>query len=154
MSYFLILKTFLRFWYTEWWNYNQSVPLFLCNVPWLEAVRQKNRRLQKKLGASSLSLVFDQVLPDFSGGYFALPNKWAIYINPKVHRVLGFCGFQWCGFHLCIFSKNSPNIQLMRFPLHKWRNSFTHAFLVTNDLSAGFCGFLSDLKNARAKDRV
>ena len=32
-----------------------------------------------------------------------------------LHRVLGSCGFQWCGFHLCPFSKNSPNIQLMRF---------------------------------------
>ena len=53
-----------------------------------------------------------------------------------VHRVLDSCGFQWCSFHLCTFSKNSPNIQLMRFSLHKQRNSFTHAFLVTNDLSA------------------
>ena len=54
----------------------------------------------------------------------------------SIHRVLGYCVFQWCGFHSCTFSKNSPNIQLMRFSLHKWRNSFTCAFLVTNDLSA------------------
>ena len=34
------------------------------------------------------------------------------------------------------FQKNNPNIQLMQFSLHKLRNSFTHALLVTNDLSA------------------
>ena len=34
------------------------------------------------------------------------------------------------------FQRNSPNIQLMLLSLHKQRNSFTHAFLVTNDLSA------------------
>ena len=54
----------------------------------------------------------------------------------QVHRVLGSCGFQWCSFHSCAFSKNSPNIQLMQFSLHKWRKSFTSAFLVINDLSA------------------
>ena len=52
----------------------------------------------------------------------------------QIHRVLGSCGFQWCVFHLCTFSKNSPNIQLIRFSLHKWRNSFNHSFWVTNDL--------------------
>ena len=57
-------------------------------------------------------------------------------MDETVHRVLDSCGFQWCGFHLCAFSKNSPNIQLMLFSLGKLRNSFTHAFLVTNDLSA------------------
>ena len=46
---------------------------------------------------------------------------------------------------VCIFKKYSPNIQLMWFSLHKWRNSFTHVFLVTDDLSgadlvhADFC---------------
>ena len=54
----------------------------------------------------------------------------------SIHRVLGSRGFQWCGFHSCAFSKNSTNIQLMQFSLHQWRNSFTHAFWVTNDLSA------------------
>ena len=53
--------------------------------------------------------------------------------KPLLHLVLGSCGFQWCGFHLCAFLKNSQNIQLMRFSLH----SYTHAFLITNDLSAG-----------------
>ena len=67
-------------------------------------------------------------------------REWKVAID-WLHRVLGSCGFQWCGFHSCGFhssgfSKNSPNIQLMQFSLHKWRNSFTHAFLVTNDLSA------------------
>ena len=57
-----------------------------------------------------------------------------IAVFHKIHRVLGSCGFQWCVFHS--FSKNSLNIQLMWFSLHKWRNSFTHAFWVTNDLSA------------------
>ena len=42
-----------------------------------------------------------------------------------VQQVLGLCGFQWCGFHLCVFSK-------MLFLLHKLRN----AFLATNNLSA------------------
>ena len=57
-----------------------------------------------------------------------------------VHQVLASCGFQWFGFHLCVVSKSSPNIQLMQFSLHNWRNSFTHAFLVTNELSAAdFC---------------
>ena len=49
---------------------------------------------------------------------------------------MGSCRFHWWGFHLCAFSKHSPNIQLMQFSLHKWRNSFTLAFLVTNDLGA------------------
>ena len=34
------------------------------------------------------------------------------------------------------FSKTSPNNQLKRFSLHKWRNTFTHSFFVSNDLSA------------------
>ena len=37
----------------------------------------------------------------------------------NLHRVLGSCEFQWCGFHLWAFSKNSLNIQLMLFSLHK-----------------------------------
>ena len=41
-----------------------------------------------------------------------------------IHWALGSCGFQWCGFHLCTFSINYPNIQLMQFSLRKWRNSF------------------------------
>ena len=63
-------------------------------------------------------------------------SLFQLYICSIVHRILGSCGFQWCGFHSCALSKNSPNIQLMQFTLHKWRNSFTHAFLVTIDLSA------------------
>ena len=56
-----------------------------------------------------------------------------------IHQVLGLWGFQWCIFHSCAFSKNSPNIQLMRFSLH---------------IVKEFCGFLPDLKKARAKDLV
>ena len=41
-----------------------------------------------------------------------------------LHRVLGSWRFQWCVFHSYAFSKNSPNIQLMRFSLHTWRNPF------------------------------
>ena len=63
-------------------------------------------------------------------------KSWKFMKQNNLHWVLGSCGFQWCVFHLCAFSKNSPNIQLMRFLLHKWKNSFTHAFLVTNVLSA------------------
>ena len=59
------------------------------------------------------------------------PISMKIIGGNSLYRVLVSC---W--FHLCAFSKNSPNIQLIRFSLHKWRNSFTHAFLVTNDLSA------------------
>ena len=33
-------------------------------------------------------------------------------IEIKVHQVLGSCGFQWCGFQLYTFLKNSQNIQL------------------------------------------
>ena len=61
------------------------------------------------------------------------PGKWIClvltgYLTQNIiHQVLGF---QWCGFHLCSFSKNNPNIQLMQFLLHNWRNSLTHAFLV------------------------
>ena len=58
------------------------------------------------------------------------------WIVCEVHRVVGSFGFQSCGFHLCAFSKKSPNIQHMPFWQHKWKKSFTHAFLVTNDLSA------------------
>ena len=67
----------------------------------------------------------------------------------KVQRVFGFCGLQWCGFHLCVFSTNSPNIQLTQFSLHKWRNSFTLGFLVTLEsginVPLGSCGFFPDL---------
>ena len=82
---------------------------------------------------------------------------WCVAGNSNVHPVLGFCGFQWCGFHLYAFSKNSPNIQLMRFSLHKWRNSLTHAFFVTNDSSAADLvnvDFCQTSKNAGAKDQV
>ena len=40
-------------------------------------------------------------------------------------------GFQSRCFHFCAFS----NIQVMQFSLHKLKNSFSHAFLVTNDFS-------------------
>ena len=53
-----------------------------------------------------------------------------------LQQVLGSCGFQRWGFQMCTFSKNRLIIQLMQFSLHKWRNSFTHAFLVINDISA------------------
>ena len=74
-----------------------------------------------------------------------------------IHQVLGSCGFQWCGFHSCTFSKNSPNIQLMWFSVHNWRNSFTHVFLVINDLSAAdlvHANFCQTKKTARSKDWV
>ena len=48
-----------------------------------------------------------------------------LFVKTQLHSFLGFCGFQWCGFHLCVFSK-------MLFLLYKLRN----VFLVTNDLSA------------------
>ena len=32
-----------------------------------------------------------------------------------VHRVLGSCGFQWCGFHSCAFSKSSQIYRLCNF---------------------------------------
>ena len=38
--------------------------------------------------------------------------------------------FQWSGFHTNAFSKSSPNIKVIRYLLHKGRNSFTHASLV------------------------
>ena len=39
---------------------------------------------------------------------------------PTLHRVLGSCWFQRCGFHLCAFSKNSPNIQLIPSLMNFW----------------------------------
>jgi hypothetical protein len=45
----------------------------------------------------------------------------------------------------------------MQFSLLKWRNSFTHAFWVTNDLSAADlvpAVFCQTEKNAQAKDQV
>ena len=55
-------------------------------------------------------------------------------IPNRIHWVLDSCGFQWCIFHLCEFSKHSPNIQI----------------LVSNDLGrcCGFClcRFLPDLQ--------
>ena len=39
-------------------------------------------------------------------------------------------------FSLVHISKSSQYIRLMPFSLHNWMNSFTHAFLVTNDFSA------------------
>ena len=44
--------------------------------------------------------------------------------NVHVHSFFGSCGFQWCGFHLCVFSK-------MLSLLYKLRNTV----LNTNDLS-------------------
>ena len=60
-------------------------------------------------------------------GWLGGSSKEDMLLN-KIHQVLGSCWFLWCGFHLCAFSKHSPNIQIMQFSLHKWRNSFTHAF--------------------------
>ena len=63
-------------------------------------------------------------------------TEFSIY-KYSIHSVLGSCRLQWCGIHLCAFSKNSPNISLCDFHyICKWKNSFTHAFLVTNDFSA------------------
>ena len=54
--------------------------------------------------------------------------------------------------NLCAFSRNSPNIQLIWFWLLKWRNSFTHAFLVTNECCRfGSCEFLLDLKKCTSQ---
>ena len=73
----------------------------------------------------------------------------------NVQQVLCSCGFQWCRFHLYVFLKNSPNIQLMQFSLQKCRNSFTRAFWVTNDLSVAALVHVDccqTYKNAQAKD--
>ena len=58
-------------------------------------------------------------------------NKQARPFTNRLHRGLGYCRFHCCGFQLCAFSKNSQNIQLIQFSLHKRRNSFTHELLVT-----------------------
>ena len=47
-----------------------------------------------------------------------IPSIFQPGLTFYIHRVLGSCRFQWCSFHLCAFSKNSPNIQFMRFSLH------------------------------------
>ena len=60
-------------------------------------------------------------------GWLGGSSKEDMLLN-KIHQVLGSCWFLWCGFHLCAFSKHSPNIQIMQFSLHRWRNSFTLAF--------------------------
>ena len=62
-------------------------------------------------------------------GWLGGSSKEDMLLN-KIHQVLGSWWFLWCSFHFCAFSKHSPNIQFMRFSLHKWRNSFTHAFLL------------------------
>ena len=66
----------------------------------------------------------DSKLQELSLFYVRVQGFRLCMISNHVHRVLGFSGFQWCGFHLCAFSKNSPNIQLMQFSLHKWWKSF------------------------------
>ena len=44
----------------------------------------------------------------------------------------------------------------MQFSLHKWKNSFPHAFSVTNDLNTAdfvHADFFPDLKNVWVKDQ-
>ena len=93
----------------------------------------------------------------FSFPVIAISSVSQPFKQSQYSRVLGSCGFQWCGFHSCIFSKNSQKSSLRNFSLQKWRNSFTHAFLVANDSSAAdlvHVDFCQTSKNARAKDQV
>ena len=79
-------------------------------------------------------------------------NQWQ---KLNVHKVLGSCGFQWCGFHSLTFLRSCPNIHIMQFSIHEWRNPFTCAFFVTNDLlqscGFGFYRFLPYLKKCTSQ---
>ena len=41
--------------------------------------------------------------------------------------------YHYCSIDCEVFKKGSPNIQIIWFSIHKWRNSFTREFLVIND---------------------
>ena len=60
---------------------------------------------------------------------FICTNSERIFLIQLYTGFLAPADFSGAGF-------TCANIQLMQFLLHKRRNSFTHAFLVTNDLSA------------------
>ena len=108
------------------------------------------------------------VIKCWKNSVFNIQNKtWIIWnctkkpwYNSKLPKTkysgsLAFCGFQWCSFHSRTFSNHSPNIQLMGVSLLKWRNSscvFEYYWLKC--CGFGSCRFLSDLKNAQAKDWV
>ena len=67
----------------------------------------------------------------FMKSYFQFQLKSALYTGS-----LAPVDFSSAVFTCMHFQKIAKNVRLMRFSLHRWRNSFTHAFLVTNDLSA------------------
>ena len=69
-------------------------------------------------------LEWNLTFPHRSAVMLRLPRVLNLPTSFWVHQVLGSCGFQWCSFRWCAFSKNSPNIHLMRFSLHKWWNLF------------------------------
>ena len=91
----------------------------------------------------------------FSGKIFPSILKPASHIlsfQAKVDQVLGSC--KWYGFHLCAFSKIAQISSLCNFHYIIKGNSFSHAFLVTNDLSAAdlvHAKFLLDLKKSTSQ---
>ena len=92
-----------------------------------------------------------------TGSSHSLSPNGQGYNCAKYTGSLASADFSGCVFHSCAFSKNSPNIQLMWFSLYKWRNSFTHAFWVTNDFKYcrfGPCGFLPSLKKSTIQGPV
>ena len=98
---------------------------------------QFGRKLDPILTDGFLSILRHFIVTQTDMKYLQAPAGKVIISKScgELHRVLGSCGFQWCGFHLCTFSKNSPNIQHMRFSLHKWRNSFTYGIVASRSTS-------------------
>ena len=93
---------------------------------------------EQQMNAAHISLVFCKSIVWIS--------CFQISIYKQLHWVLGSWEFQWYSFHSCTFSKN-PNIQLMRFSLHKGRNSSTHAKDTKNAFFACFWAYVGQSLN-------
>ena len=110
-----------------------SESTFLVVVVWVELDIVKSVSEDHKYWAP-LSL---------SSSPYGIPSLW-ILLRPKksfqhyLHPVLGSCKFQWCSFHLCTFSKNSPNIQHMQFLINKWIPSLVRFWLLMTLSAADF----------------
>ena len=94
-----------------------SLFLFLCFIR-LVSTNWRSALLHALGGCKAMIIRVRFAMLYTTGGKSKKPWWWcsvkvrvgSIPFYPPLHQVLGTCGFRWCHFHLCAFSKRRPNI--------------------------------------------
>ena len=111
-------------------------------------------RLARHFIYDSLSLAECQIKPIHVNFHIQKRFRHFWYKFSWQNLVLGSFGFQWCGFHLCAFSKTSLNVQLVWF-FTTVVKEFLHPCVFESwwlkCCRFGFCGILPDLKRCTSQ---